>query len=181
MVITVMQLHLRSPSPSWERSLLCHGLASTQQGSPLLQWQCIPAGDSPVHAGADHGAPTLGCGAATSHRVSASPPKPMQYPWFWGAGIFSLPSRNWVLHKHFLSVWTPNSSQPQVWGSKDSKGGMKLKNMHLHCDCKVLGDSLKEWDSRDGNCSLDYRWENYFGEYHSCTKPSILIFKNMGE
>lgn len=83
--------------------------------------------------------------------------------------------------KEFLSVLTPNSSQPQVWGSKDNKGEMKLKNLHLHCDCKVPGDYLKKWGSRDGNCSLVYRRENYFGDYHSCTKPSILIFKNTGE
>lgn len=107
-------------------------------------------------------------------------PSPCRTPGF-GVLVFSASQAGTGSFKHFLSVLTPNLSQPQVWGSKDSEGGMKLKNMHLHCDCKVLGDSLKKWESRDGNCSLDYRWENYFGEYHSCTKPSILIFKNMGE
>lgn len=98
-----------------------------------------------------------------------------------GALVFSASQAGTGSFKQFLSVLTPNSSRPQVWGSEDNRGGMKLKNMHLHCDCKVLGDPPKKSDSRDGNFSLDYRWENYFGEYHSCTKPSILIFKNMGE
>lgn len=98
-----------------------------------------------------------------------------------GVLVFSASQAGTGSFKQFLSVLTPNSSQPQVLGSEDNKGEMKLKNIHLHCDCKVLGDPLKKSDPRDGICSLDYRWENYFGEYHSCTKPSILIFKNIGE
>lgn len=50
--------------------------------------------------------------------------------------------------KQFVLVLTQKSSWPQVWGSKDNEGKMKLKNMHLHRGCKVPGETLKKCGSR---------------------------------
>lgn len=100
MVISTPKSHLRSPSLSWEGTPPCHGLPSTQQGSPLLT-VTTPGRDSPVHGGAD---------TEPSHHTGSLQAHPRQC-WrctipAWGAGVFSLTSRNWVLQAISVGVDT---------------------------------------------------------------------------
>lgn len=98
----------------------------------------------------------------------------------WDAGIFSLPSRNWVLQAISLGVDTKLITAT----------GMRQRRRQRRNEVEEYAFALwlqSPWWSPE-EIRLQ-RWElvpwlqmeNYFGEYHSCTKPSILIFKNMGE